>query len=625
MKKSCFIASLSLIIGVLLISCEKFLDTTPDDFLTPKNYYDTEEQLQNALNGVYATLRSSYLYGNYMLGRMGLEADEGFSSFANELATVGGYNVSTNDIKIEAFWQELYVGINKANLLLENINKPVMDETQRKVIEGQALFLRGYFYFMLVRNFGDVPLLLKTPVSASITDIHLPRTPAKKVYEQILEDMERAADMVEDIETIGHGGKVSKSAVWGIMARVCLHMAGSPVNETSKYADAKKWAEKVISLGVHELNVSYEDVFINYIQDKYDYKESIWEVEFWGNNSVGPYTSGGMVGRGNGIRYGQNLDPSIGYAVGYTHSSIYLYNLYDSPDKLYSYDQRRDWAIAPFKYNNVNPATKTYHTTTEISQRHVGKFRREYETLLPKVDGYTSINFPLLRYADVLLMYAEADNESNNEDGPSPLAKQYLNDVRRRAYGKYLNGKGGVSENIKTIDVTAGGTGYTVAPAVTITGGNGTGATATASISGGSVTEITITNPGIQFTSTPVVTITGGNGTGATAMATLTTVGDADASPLDLVDRIAFRELIQQERARELAFELLRKGDIVRWGIFEERMEYCRTLTLAAPAFTDRNNALIYYTNASARDVVWPIPAHDMGVNPNLKPQNNGW
>lgn len=624
MKIRYFITSLFLAIGMLLSSCEKFLDTTPEDFLTPKNYYETETQLQYALNGVYATLRSSSLYGNYMLGRMGLEADEGFNSFANELATVGGYNVSTNDIKIEAFWKELYIGINKANLLLENINKPTMDKTKRDIIEGQALFLRAYFYFMLVRNFGDVPLILKTPASASIESILLPRTPAKEVYEQVLQDMEKAAGMVEDIQTIGHGGKVSKSAIWGIMARVCLHMAGQPINEISKYAEAKKWAGKVIDLGFHELNSSYQNVFVNYIQDKYDIKESIWEVEFWGNNSSGAYTSGGMVGRCNGIRYGSDLDPAIGYAVGYTHSSIYLYNLYDSADKLYSYDLRRDWAIAPFRYNNVNPATKTNHAVTEISQRCVGKFRREYEILTPKVDGYTPINFPLLRYADVLLMYAEADVMSNPGVEPSMLAKKYLNEVRRRGYGKYMNGIGNISESVKNIQITNGGTGYTSAPTVMITGGNGSGATAVATIVNGVVTGISITNPGIKYTSEPTIAITGGGGTAAAAVAVLTTVTDADAPANDMVDDRAFMDLIQKERARELSFELLRKGDLVRWGIFVDRMGYCKTLTLTAPAFDDRNNALIYYSNVTARDVLWPIPANDMGVNPNLE-QNKGW
>ncbi len=625
MRNRYFRISLSLIIGILITSCEKFLDTTPEDFLTPKNYYETEAQLQFALNGVYATLKSSSLYGNYMLGRMGLEADEGFNSWTNELATVGGYRVSTNDIKVEAFWKELYIGINKANLLLDNINKPVMDETKRNIIEGEALFLRGYFYFMLVRNFGDVPFFITPPVSASIESTHLPRTPAKQIYEQILEDMEKASEKVQDIQTIGYGGKVSKSAVWGVMARVCLHMAGNPIKETSKYAEAKKWAKMVIDLGIHHLNDSYQDVFMNYMQDKYDYKESIWEVEFWGNNSVGAYRNGGMVGRNNGILYTSTADPSIGYSPGYTHPSIYLYELYNSPDKLHSYDLRRDWSIAPFKYDSgVNPAKKTAYTTTEISQRCAGKFRREYETFAPKVDGYTSINFPLLRYSDVLLMYAEADVMSSPEDTPSEFAKKYLNEVRRRGYGKNLNGAGNLSESIKTIRITDGGTGYTSVPAITITGGGGTDAEAIAIISGGAVTGINIVNPGKRFSSAPVITITGGGGTGANAVAVLTTVTDADAPENDVVSDIAFMDLLQKERARELAFELLRKGDLVRWGIFPVRMDHCRTLTLTAPSFTDRNNALTYYTNASARDVVWPIPSVEMGVNPKLE-QNNGW
>ncbi len=622
MKLRYYITFLFISAGMLLSSCQKFLDTTPEDFITPKNYYATESQLQFALNGVYATLKSSSLYGSYMLGRMGLDADEGFNGLPVELATVGGYNVSTNDVKVEAFWQQLYIGINKANLLLENINKPTMDETKRKVIEGQALFLRGYFYFMLVRNFGAVPLVLKTPVSASGQSIQLPRIPAKQIYEQILVDMEKASEMVEDIQTIGHGGKISKSAVWGIMARVCLHMAGSPVNETAKYTEAKKWAEKVINLGTHQLNNSYQDVFINYMQDKYDIKESIWEVEFWGDNNTGPYTSGGMVGRLLGITYNSG-DPTIGFSPGNMRANLYFFNLYDSPDKLYSYDLRRDWTIAPFRYTATNPATKVNFGVNPILQRCVGKYRREYQPT-PKIDGYMPTNFPLLRYSDVLLMYAEADNESSANSEPRALAKKYLNDVRRRGYGKNLNGLGNTSESVKTINVTNGGAGYTTVPTVTITGGGGIEATAVAVVSANRVTAINITTPGIKYTSAPTITITGGGGSGATAVAVLTTITDADANPNDMVDKIAFRDLIQKERARELAFEALRKGDLVRWGIFAERMANCRTLITALSTSTDRTNALTYYSNASARDVVWPIPAVDMGVNPNLT-QNIGW
>lgn len=609
-----------LLLGVSMVSCKKFLNTTPEDFLSPKNYYETEAQLNYALNGVYATLKSSSMYGNYMLGRMGLEADEGFNFATNELATVGGYNVSANDIKIEAFWKELYTGISKANLLLANIQKPEMDEAKRTVIAGETLFLRAYFYFMLVQHFGDVPLVLTPTESASASGTQLPRTPAKQVYEQILADMEQAAAAVGDIQQVGHGGKISKSAVWGILARVNLAMAGYPLNEKEHFADAKAWAQKVIETGAHELNKSYEAVFINYASDVYDYKESIWEVEFWGNNSSGPYLSGGMVGRGNGIRYSSG-DPAIGYAVGYTHPSIFLYNLYEDPGKLYSYDLRRDWSIAPFRYSNTNPATKIPYAVTEISQRCVGKFRREYETLLPKVDGYTSINFPLLRYADVLLMYAEADNEIN---GPTSQAIAYVNEVRKRGYGKLLNGRNVNAQSIKTVLLTEGGSNYTSAPVVTISGGEGRDATATATVSGGKVTAVTLTNPGHQFKTTPAISFAGGDGSGVVATAVLTTDSDALLPDEAVADLFAFRDVIQKERARELSFELLRKADLVRWGLFTERMDHCKQLTLTAPAFSDRNNALIYFSNASDRDRLWPIPAHDMGVNPELV-QNPGW
>src|SRR5690606_17664528 len=111
--------------------------------------------------------------------------------------------------------------------------------------------------------------------------------------------------LVADIKTIGHGGRVSKSAVRGVLARVCLHMAGEPVKDISKYQDARKWAKKVIddSDAGHELNPDYSDVFIKYARDEYDIRESIWEVEFWRPEETGsPFNEGGNAGYVNGPR-----------------------------------------------------------------------------------------------------------------------------------------------------------------------------------------------------------------------------------------------------------------------------------------------------------------------------------
>lgn len=606
-----------------LTSCKKFLNTNPEDFLSPKNYYETEAQLNTALNGVYSTLASQNLYCNNMLARMGIEADEGFCSNTAELAGVAGYNVSTTDAKVRGYWQALYAGINRANALLENINKPTMDETKRNNIKGQALFLRGYFYFMLVSNFGAVPLVLETPKTASAADIQKPRTPIKEVYEQILKDMEEAVPLVDDAGVVNFGGRVSKSAVWGMLARVCLYMAGNPLNDHSRYAEAKDWAEKVITAGPHRLNPSFEQVFINYAQDKYDIGESIFEVEFWGNNSTANVI-GGMVGRNNGIRQNSGGDPSIGYSPGYLHTTKLMFDKYEAPSTLYSNDLRRDWTIAPFYYQGNNTAIKVNWATNQIHQRYCGKWRRENEILLPKNDIRTPQNFPLLRYSDVLLMYAEAYNESYAGADVPQVAIDKVNEVRRRGYGKYLNGVGNVAESIKQITVSNGGSGYTSVPTVTITGGDGVGATATATISGGKVTAITITNPGSKFKTAPTISITGGGGTGASATATLTQITDADLSVADISDKVAFRIAIQKERSRELAFELLRKGDLVRWGEFMNQMTLVKTEMNTSSSSVDRNNAVILYNNFSDRDVVWPIPSYEIGVNPKLT-QNKGW
>lgn len=621
MKRAFLLITVLFLIG--FSSCKKFLNTDPEDFLSPKNYYETEKQLNTALNGVYFTLAHQSLYCNNMLARMGIEADEGFCSNAAELTGVAGYNVSTTDAKVTGYWQALYAGINRANTLLENINKPTMDETERGKIKGQALFLRGYFYFMLVSNFGEVPLILETPKTASAADIQVPRASIKLVYEQILKDMEEAATLVDDASAIKFGGRVSKSAVWGVLARVCLYMAGNPLNDHTKYENAKEWAEKVMLAGPHKLNPSFEQVFVNYAQDKYDIGESILEVEFWGNNSTANVI-GGMVGRNNGIRQNSGGDPSIGYSPGYLHATKWFFDRFALASTTHSMDLRRDWTIAPFSYSGNNTSIKLSWATNQIHQRYCGKWRRENEILLPKNDTRNPQNFPLLRYSDVLLMYAEALNEANGGQDVPIRAIEVVNEVRRRGYGKYLNGMGAVSESVKQITIVSGGSGYTSAPTVTISGGDGVGATATATITGGSVTAINIANPGIKFKTPPTITITGGGGSGAKANAILTQITDADLSAADISDKVAFRIALQEERSRELGFELLRKGDLVRWGKFMEQMTVIKNEVNSASSTVDRNNAVILYNNFSQRDVLWPIPSYEMGVNPKLT-QNKGW
>lgn len=422
MKSLKYIIALFLVAG-LSTSCNNFLDTAPTDTLSPEFYYNNEKEMDAALAGVYDLLGKETYYGNYAFTFFSAASDISYwrrNSGATAFAGLQVLNYDAQDDNIANLWKLCYIGINRANLVLANINKPQLTDAKRNQVKGEALFLRAYYHFILVSNWGDVPLILDSKVDLS--KLNVPRTPAKEVYLQIIKDMEEAEPLVKGIKELGYGGRISKSAVRGILARVNLYMAGAPVNDATRYAEAAKWALAVRSdvAAAHKLNPSFSDIFIKYAQDKYEIGESIWEVELWGNRIGNAYQEAGRVGNTNGI---QANNEAVGFSSGFIGATSLFYKMFEATDI------RRDWAIAPFQYKGQE-TVKTAWKPTEIYQRMDGKFRREYETL-EKQKNYTPTNFPLLRYADVLLMLAEAEN---GRDGtPSELAWTALNEVRARA------------------------------------------------------------------------------------------------------------------------------------------------------------------------------------------------
>lgn len=613
---------LLLLPALSIFSCKKILNQEPGDLISTENYYSNEAEMQIALTGVYDKLSSLDLYGANQSFWLTFSTDEATSRLSLAAETQSNYTHDPANARITNFWRALYEGIERANLLLYNIKKPVMDDSRRKYIEGEALFLRAYYYFLLTSSFGDVPLKLLPTQSVTNTDI--PKTATKAVYEQIIADMTRAESLVQDVvrydgsgtgdQGIRYGGKVTKSAVQGILARVCLSMAGYPVEDRTKYQLALDWALKVKNSGLHQLNPDYNNIFTNLAQDKYDVKESIWEAEFYGNNTGG-YSEGGMAA---GVTIGilNNVETNdIGYSSAYVRVSKKLYDAYDVKNGV-SLDLRREWNCPNFIYTNGLRVIQT-----NVWLFSAGKYRRELETIFPKNKNFTPINFPLLRYSDVLLMIAEAQNELSA--APPQSAIDLVNEVRRRGYGKSLRG-----EIVNGITVTAQGTGYAAATTkVTLTGGGGTGATATATVpatgaTAGRVTAITITNPGSNYTSAPVITITGaGAAKDAKATATISAATDADLTTAQTVNKEEFFKAIQKERFIELAFEGLRKADLIRWGIFYDTMK-------AFAAYSDANGGTsigaIPAKNVTQRHVRFPIPSREISLNKSLV-QNLGW
>lgn len=508
-------------------ACKKMLDTKPTDFLSPVTYFTTEAQLRYALAAVYDVMGDGDFYKQQYTARMGNEADEGYYARNTVVSGVQVYNFSSTDGPVEGLWASLYSGINRANVLIDNIDKAEeVPQEVRDVIRGEALFLRGYYYFLLVQHWGGVPLITSATTSANETAVA--RSSIAETYAQVLSDMEEAEKLVLPANVVGFGGRVNKSAVRGLLARVNLFMAGYPLQDKSRYVAARDWAKKVMddTEAGHELNPDYAQIFINYAQDKYDIKESIWEVEFWGNTSTA-YNETGCVGAWNGI---SASDASIGVAYGFINATSKLYRLYHNDDL------RRDWAIAPFSYSGTTKVPKATTPVSALWGRNAGKFRREYELVTPKASNATPQNMPILRYADVLLMFAEAENEIN--EGPTQAAYDALNLVRRRAFGKLLPGA--------------------------------------------------------------------------------TNIDEYDISGLDYVS--FFQEIID-ERARELCFELHRKQDLIRWGIFIQTMKQIESLIALEVSGQYYDLA---YKNVAPRHLLFPIPARELAVNPKLK-QNEGW
>jgi hypothetical protein len=601
-----------ILLAFLLVSaasCKKALETQPSDFIAPQFYYNNEAELNKSLVGVYNVLGSSAYYGCHTNSIFIYfnQTDEMFN-YNSGTAQPENFDYTSSHAAVSQIYGTIYGGIERANLLLANIDKPVMDETKRNVIKGQAKFLRALMYFDLVRLYGDI--VLRTVPTASVNDINYPRTPAAQVYDFIISEMTQAETMVLPITSYNENGHVNQSAVQAMLARVCLYKAGFPYNDHSKYTLALQWANKVIQSNLHALNPDYTQIFVNTIQDRYDLKEDLWEVEFFSTGSSDIYGRyGGWGGIYNGIK---QATVALGYSQGSSQTQASLYNKFDDADL------RRDWAIAPYSWQNGTGTTKVYWTPLQIYDRNVGKWRRDFELPKAKIQNYTSTNCSVIRYSDVLLMAAEAENELN---GPTPAAIGYINQVRRRAYG---NG-----QILKSFTVTNGGTGYTTVPTVGITGGGAVNtaglepAAATATISAGKVTAITIAFKGTFFTSAPTVTITGGGGTGATATSTLSLATDADLTAAQTATKDALFQVIKDERSRELCFEGWRRNDLIRWGIFISTMK-AQAANILATAPAAWTKVAVAGNNITDRDIYIPIPLRELQLNSSLV-QTPGW
>lgn len=400
---------LSIILG--LSSCsEDFLTKAPLDSINTENFFETEEDAINAINGAYQPLQWPKLYnmrmwttdimaGNSIVGAGG--GDDG-----RETQDLANFVTTTDNPGVLDLYRGPSPGILRSNSIIKNVPGMEIDEELKNRIVGEARFLRAHYYFLMVRFFGDVPLILEPQDSDD--NLRPERTDKSIVYEQIISDLTDAKEVLptKDEYSEDDKGRATRGAAAGLLAKVYLTLG-----EWQKVVDL---CDEVESLG-YELNDDYADNFRVATENS---KESLFEVQyasgagedFWSNENQASWLSTFTGPRNSGMVAG---------GWGWNQPTQEFIEAYEDGDL------RKDATVL---YEGCPEFDgMEYDPEYSVTGYNLRKF------LVPKsiADAYDNspLNFPVLRYADVLLMKAEALNEL----GRTSEAETPLNLVRNRA------------------------------------------------------------------------------------------------------------------------------------------------------------------------------------------------
>lgn len=400
MKKLIYIISL-----FTICSCSHdFLEIYPDTTLNEGNFYQSQEQFILLANGCYIPLREYEKNTHWVISE--LISDN--TSFQYNIKTgeavrgvIDQFIITADNRAYADFWNFSYNGVYRCNKLLLEIERPEVkwsDLAYKNRSSGEALFLRALYYFNLVRQFSGVPLIL-TPISAPEA-LKIGRSSEEEVYKSIINDLNSAITQFEVATKLDENGRANLYSSYALLGKVYLTL--------KDYKNAESVLKKVIESNKYSLLPNYADLFNS---GKKDYRETIFSVQYSENNRelsnrfifmFAPWTSGGSI----------TMRPNINMiSAGWNMPTSDLLNAFEEGDL------RKEVSIKIWNGPDWDGVIRDIPYT--------GKFNRP----ISAPDDRTGDNFPVLRYSDVLLMYAEA----LNEQGRTGEAVIYVQEVRDRA------------------------------------------------------------------------------------------------------------------------------------------------------------------------------------------------
>ena len=458
-----FISGLAML---ALTSCNDYLEVDPATNVASTDLvFGSEGETRTALYGVYAKVCSDNLFGGKLYNDFQLNSDVDFYANSNEAAAGNQprrFDVRSDASNVETLWNNLYSAVETANEFIYNLQKSSLykEETEDAASEaadgtitsvqvpkvtnlthmmGEAKVMRAMFYHELLSYWGDIPFTLKSTYETD--NLNPAITPRQEVSDALIADLQHAAEyMYSDQEgKVAAPERITKEAAYAMIARLALQAGGYSLNHDandftgykmtrpSNYLDyykiARDYTKMIIIAGGHSLNKSFRDVFVdecNFVVNTGD--DPIFEIPF-------AKETNGNWGYAQGPTSGVDTSVETDYsnsAWGATSGNVRTTAFYG-----YSFDAqdlRRDYICGLWYYSNQGLPTIRLDYAM-----HNNKWSKLWNTngLGKTTTGATGINFAYIRYADVLLMFAEAENEIS---GPTADAQEALKQVRRRAF-----------------------------------------------------------------------------------------------------------------------------------------------------------------------------------------------
>ncbi len=443
-NKSFYKYFLALLLPITILSgCKKYLDQQPITELGTNMVFSDVPNATKAVVSVYSRLVGDQGYGIRLSLYYPVDNDEmqGPTGAAdNDRRDIARYSATSGNAQITSPFNQIFTGIEFANNCIDNI--PAMDkyktgsDQEKKQLQrlyGESLTLRAQFYLEAIRNWGDLPAHFTSAANLANENPFPKATDRDSLYEVLLNDLKTAENLVpwrKDVSSIGDpiDERITKGAVKALRARIALYRAGYSLRKNGQMAQGSNPAtyykialdetNEIIASGQHGLNSSFK---------------ALWRDQVGAHAAADP--DGELMFQASGTGRTGVGDTKLGYYNGPKVGSYGNVSINVLPSYFYAFDStdlRRDVTCAAYNVN-ADGATKVGQAITAIND---GKYRRDWTSnpSIAPTDAvqYLSLKWQIIRYSDVLLMNAEAENQLN---GPTAAAYNAINQVRRRGYG----------------------------------------------------------------------------------------------------------------------------------------------------------------------------------------------